>query len=51
VILGVVPLIGILFLLVYLAVLILNLIFSIIGGIAVSGGNSYRYPINIRWIK
>lgn len=33
------------------AVLIVNLIFAIIAGIRVSNGGSYRYPMNIRWIK
>ncbi|MCU1546252.1 MAG: hypothetical protein JWP30_1352 [Homoserinimonas sp.] len=33
------------------AVLIVNLIFAIMGGVKVSGGGSYRYPVNIRWIK
>jgi hypothetical protein len=50
-ILSVIPLINILFWLVYVVVAILNLVFSIIGGIAVSRGESYRYPANIRWIK
>ena len=33
------------------AVLIVNLIFAIMGGVKVNGGGSYRYPVNIRWIK
>jgi len=33
------------------ALLIINLIFSIIGGIKNNNGELYRYPINIRWIK
>jgi hypothetical protein len=28
-----------------------NIIFAILGGIKVNGGGSYRYPVNIRWIK
>ena len=51
IILSVIPFIGLLFLLVYFAVLVVNLIFSIIGGIAVSKGESYRYPFAIRFIK
>lgn len=31
--------------------LIINLIFAILGGVKVNGGGSYRYPVNIRWIK
>jgi len=30
---------------------VVNLIFAIIGGVKVNGGGSYRYPVNIRWIK
>ncbi|TQO24311.1 DUF4870 domain-containing protein [Paramicrobacterium agarici] len=30
---------------------ILNLIFSIIGGVKVKGGQPYRYPVNFRFIK
>ncbi|MCU1420982.1 MAG: hypothetical protein JWN36_633 [Microbacteriaceae bacterium] len=52
---GLIPIVGvilgILLFLVYLAVLILNLIFSIIGGIKNNTGELYRYPVNIRWIK
>ena len=33
------------------AVIIVNVIFAIMGGIKVNGGGSYRYPVNIRWIK
>ncbi len=33
------------------AVIIVNIIFAIMGGIKVNGGGSYRYPVNIRWIK
>lgn len=28
-----------------------NLIFSILGGVKVNGGGSYRYPVNFRFIK
>lgn len=41
----------IIFTLVLWAVLIVNLIFAIMGGVKVNGGGSYRYPVNIRWIK
>ncbi len=52
IILQVIPFIGLLFLLLYLAVLILNLIFSILGGVKVnSTGELYRYPFAIRFIK
>lgn len=33
--------------LIYLA----NVVFSILGGVKVNGGGSYRYPINFRFIK
>jgi len=33
------------------AVIIVNIIFAIMGGVKVNGGGSYRYPFNIRWIK
>jgi uncharacterized Tic20 family protein len=50
-----IPVIGwifwLLFGLVIWAVWIINLIFAIIAGMKVSGGGSYRYPVNIRWIK
>jgi uncharacterized Tic20 family protein len=32
-------------------VIIVNIIFAIMGGVKVNGGGSYRYPVNIRWIK
>jgi len=51
IILSVIPFIGLIFLLVYFAVLVVNLIFAVMGGIKVQQGSSYRYPINIRWIK
>ncbi len=37
--------------LIWIAIVVLNVIFSIMGGIKVNGGGSYRYPVNIRWIK
>lgn len=33
------------------ALVVVNLIFAIMGGVRVNGGGSYRYPVNIRWIK
>ena len=33
------------------AVIILNIVFSILGGVKVNAGGSYRYPVNVRWIK
>jgi uncharacterized Tic20 family protein len=54
-ILGFIPVVGwILALLIGLiiwAVIIVNIIFAILGGVKVNGGGSYRYPFNIRWIK
>jgi uncharacterized protein len=51
-ILTLIPFIGLLFLLLAYAVGILNLVFAIIGGVKLSNtGETYRYPINIRWIK
>ena len=40
-----------LFGLIIFALLIVNIIFAIMGGVKVNGGGSYRYPVNIRWIK
>lgn len=55
VVLSFIPVVGwilaILLTLVLWAVLIVNLIFAIMGGVKVNGGGSYRYPVNIRWIK
>ncbi len=52
---GIIPLIGwiiaLLLGLVTWAVWVLNVVFSIIGGVKNNGGELYRYPINIRWIK
>jgi len=54
-ILGFIPVIGwiiaLLLTLVIWAVIIVNIIFAILGGVKVNGGGSYRYPLNIRWIK
>ena len=43
--------IGIIFTTIGWILLIVNLIFAIMGGVKVNGGGSYRYPVNIRWIK
>ncbi len=44
--------IGVIFTLLAWLLLIVNLIFSIIGGLKVSNtGEFYKYPVNIRWIK
>jgi uncharacterized Tic20 family protein len=37
--------------LVLLALWVLNVVFSILGGVKVQGGGSYRYPFNFRFIK
>jgi uncharacterized Tic20 family protein len=37
--------------LIWIVVVVVNLIFAIMGGVKVNGGGSYRYPVNIRWIK
>ncbi|RFA14319.1 hypothetical protein B7R21_06995 [Subtercola boreus] len=54
-ILGFIPfvggILGLLIGLVTWAVVIVNLVFAIIGGMRVNGGGSYRYPINYRWIR
>lgn len=55
VILGFIPLLGlftwILFTLLIWAVIILNIVFAVLGGMKVKNGGAYRYPFNIRWIK
>jgi uncharacterized Tic20 family protein len=51
VILSVIPLLGILFSILLFALAVVNIIFAILGGVKVNGGGSYRYPVNIRWIK
>ncbi len=52
---GFIPVVGLIWVflgpLIWIAVVVLNVIFSIMGGIKVNGGGSYRYPVNIRWIK
>jgi uncharacterized Tic20 family protein len=52
-ILGVVGLgiIGFLLGFVLFALWVVNIVFSIIGGVTVNSGGSYRYPINFRFIK
>lgn len=52
---GFIPVVGLIWVflgpLIWIAIVVLNVIFSIMGGIKVNGGGSYRYPVNIRWIK
>lgn len=50
-ILGWIPFIGWIFSLVLFAIWVLNVIFSIMGGVRVNAGGSYRYPFNFRFIK
>ncbi|MET4782309.1 DUF4870 domain-containing protein [Glaciihabitans sp. UYNi722] len=50
-ILTLIPFLGILFSLLYFALIVVNIIFAILGGVKVNAGGSYRYPVNIRWIK
>lgn len=52
---GFIPVLGLIWAvlgsIIWLAVVVCNLIFAIMGGVKVNGGGSYRYPVNIRWIK
>jgi uncharacterized protein len=51
-ILQIIPFIGLLFFLVALAIGVVNLIFSIIGGVKVSNtGEFYKYPFSLKLIK
>lgn len=54
-VLGFIPIIGllawILGTLVIWAIVIINIIFAIKGGLKVKEGGSYQYPMNYRWIK
>ena len=50
-ILNLIPIVGFLFFILNLALGVVNIIFAILGGVKVNGGGSYRYPVNIRWIK
>ncbi|MFT4306620.1 MAG: DUF4870 domain-containing protein [Microbacterium sp.] len=53
-ILALIPYIGILFsilLVLWWFLWVLNVVFSIIGGVRVNAGGSYRYPVNFRFIK
>jgi uncharacterized Tic20 family protein len=43
--------IGFLFYFLAFVVWALAVVFSILGGVKVNGGGSYRYPVNIRFIK
>lgn len=55
VIFGLIPFIGwliaLLLTLVTFALVIVNIIFAILGGVKVNNGGTYRYPVNYRWIK
>ncbi|MFT4123729.1 MAG: DUF4870 domain-containing protein [Microbacteriaceae bacterium] len=33
------------------ALIIVNIVFAIMGGVRVQSGGGWRYPVNIRWIK
>lgn len=48
---AVLPMLFFVWALVPLAAWVLNAIWSIMGGMKVNGGGSYRYPINFRFIK
>ena len=52
-IIGFTPLwfLGILIGFVLFALWVVNIIFSIMGGVRVNAGGSYRYPVNFRFIK
>jgi len=50
-ILSIIPFLGLIFSILLFALAIVNIIFAILGGVKVNGGGSYRYPVNIRWIK
>jgi uncharacterized protein len=50
-ILSFIPFVGLITVILNLALGVVNIIFAILGGIKVNGGGSYRYPVNIRWIK
>ncbi|WP_062079033.1 DUF4870 domain-containing protein [Demequina globuliformis] len=50
-VIGVIPLIGILSLLIWLAVLIIGLVFGIQAFQAVNKGNTYKYPFTLELVK
>ena len=50
-ILSFIPFVGLITVILNLALGVVNIIFAILGGVKVNGGGSYRYPVNIRWIK
>ncbi len=50
-ILSFIPFVGIVTTILNFALAIVNIVFAILGGVKVNGGGSYRYPVNIRWIK
>lgn len=43
--------IGILFYILWFVVWVATVVFSILGGVKVNGGGSYRYPVSVRLIK
>jgi uncharacterized Tic20 family protein len=45
------PVIGLLLGLLAFAIWVVNVVWSIMGGVAVNNGGSYRYPVNLRLIK
>ena len=51
-ILGFIPIIGwLVSLLLFLALLAVQIVFPILGGVKVNNGGMYRYPVNFRFIK
>lgn len=50
-ILTMVPVIGCVFSLLYVALIIVSLVFAIIGGLAANKGEVYRYPFALRFVK
>ena len=50
-ILGFIPFLSLILWILPLAVWVLNVIWSIMGGMKVNSGGAYRYPINFRFIK
>jgi len=55
VVLGFIPILGLVawfvLTLAIWAILVINIIFALKGGMKVKDGGSYRYPMNYRWIK
>jgi len=50
-ILSFIPFLGLILWLLPFALWVLNVVWSIMGGVRVNAGGSYRYPINFRFIK